>query len=148
MSRSTVTVVVAALCSVFLLGGCTTVRQDFPGVPSDQVWTAMVAVAQSPQYDEWTLIENEVWVDEDQQRIEVYRRTMRTLYQPVSKPQTQDRTWRFQVHLAPGSPPEAKFISRGMAVPAHAKDEGKRYFDDVLELLSGLPLETSAPTDG
>ena len=129
------------LLAVFMLLGCTTVHQEFAGLPSDQVWTALVAVAQSPNYDDWTVTDNDVWVDEAAQRIEIYRRLRRVIQQPAYKARRENREWRFQVIF---EPPLATFTSRGLGVPSHAQHEGERYFLDVLDLLSGMPPQDEA----
>ena len=126
-----------------LLCGCTTVQREFLGSPSDQVWTAMVAVAQSPDYDDWTVTQNDVWVDDASQRIEIYRRMRRVIHQPAYRARRENREWRFQVTF---EPPMATFISRGMGVPAHAQEEAEHYFDDVLDLLGGMPAASEEPT--
>ncbi len=134
------------LLAVSMLVGCTTVHQDIAGLPSDQVWTALVAVAESPDYDDWTVTENDVWVDEATQRIEIYRRLRRVIHQPASKARRENREWRFQVIFEPTDPPGATFTSRGLGVPSHAQDEGERYFLDVLDLLGGMPPADEAPS--
>ena len=134
------------LPAISMLFGCTTVHQEFVGLPSDQVWTALVAVAQSPNYDDWTLTDNDVWVDEAAQRIEIYRRLRRVIDQPASKARRENREWRFQVIFEPTDPPLATFTSRGLGVPSQAQHEGERYFLDVLDLLSGMPPEAEAPS--
>ena len=131
------------LLAVSMLLGCTTVHQEFAGLPSDQVWTALVAVAESPDYDDWTVTENEVWVDEAAQRIEIYRRLRRVIHQPAYKARRENREWRFQVIF---EPPLATFTSRGMGVPSHAQDEADRYFEDVLDMLGGMPVASEEPT--
>ncbi len=129
--------------AVFTLSGCTTVHREFAGLPSDQVWTALVAVAESPNYDDWTVTENDVWVDETARRIEIYRRLRRVIHQPASKTRRENREWRFQVIF---EPPLATFTSRGMGVPSHAQDEADRYFEDVLDILGGMPPQDEAPS--
>ncbi len=131
------------LLAVSMLCGCTTVHQEFAGLPSDQVWTALVAVAQSPSYDDWTVTDNDVWVDEAARRIEIYRRLRRVIQQPAYKARRENREWRFQVIFEPTDPPLAMFTSRGLGVPSHAQHEGERYFQDVLDLLGGMPQETA-----
>ncbi len=140
-SRLTVVVLAA-----FILPACTTVRQEFVGSSRDQVWRAMVAVAESPSYDDWTVTDNDVWVDEAAQRIEIYRRLRRVIHQPASKARRENREWRFQVIFKPTDPPLATFTSRGLGVPFHAQHEAERYFQDVLELLGGIPQQDEAPS--
>ncbi len=134
------------LLAVSMLLGCTTVHQEFAGLPSDQVWTALVAVAESPDYDDWTVTDNDVWVDEAAQRIEIYRRLRRVIHQPAYKARRENREWRFHVIFEPTDPPLATFTSRGLGVPSQAQHEGERYFQDVLDLLSGMPQQDEAPS--
>ncbi|MEE9131703.1 MAG: hypothetical protein V3T84_16935 [Phycisphaerales bacterium] len=140
-SRLTVVVLAA-----FILPACTTVRQEFIGSSRDQVWRAMVAVAESPSYDDWTVTDNDVWVDEAAQRIEIYRRLRRVIHQPASKARRENREWRFQVIFKPTDPPLATFTSHGLGVPSQAQHEGERYFQDVLDLLGGMPQPDEAPS--
>lgn len=132
------------LCLV-LLAGCTTNRQTFEGQDADELWTAMVAVAKTPNYshgeprDRWTMRENQVWVDEEANRIEVFRRLERVLYRPASKPLHQDREWKFQVMLERRDPPVVMFKSRNAGVPSHAWDEADRFFAEVRDVLAGAP---------
>ena len=108
-------------------------HQEFAGLPSDQVWTALVAVAQSPSYDDWTVTDNDVWVDEAARRIEIYRRLRRVIQQPAYKARRENREWRFQVIFEPTDPPQATFTSRGLGVPSHADTiEAVRYRAVVL----------------
>ncbi len=134
------------LLAVSVLFGCTTVHQEFAGLPSDQVWTALVAVAESPGYDDWIVTDNDVWVDEAAHRIEIYRRLRRVIHQPAYKARRENREWRFQVIFEPTDPPLATFTSRGLGVPSHAQHEGERYFLDVLDLLGGMPPADEAPS--
>lgn len=146
MNKIIAHIVVAALATIALTG-CTTVNHNFGSQPADQVWTAMVAVAHSPVYKDWQVSRNDVWVDEDAKRIEIYRRLRRVLSQPASKTRREKREWRFQIMLESTNPPKAVFTSRGLGVPGHAQREGDRYFADVLDLLSGVadePIEPAA----
>ena len=133
-----------------MLGGCTTVKATFPGESPEAVWTAMVAVAESPGYDtgpveeRWRVEENAVMVDRENARIEIYRQLRRTLHLAGARPWTEGREWRFRVVLEELEPPLAVFTSRGLGVPAHAKAEGERYFDDVRALLDTEALEGEA----
>lgn len=137
-----ITVVILAMLA---LTGCTTVNHTFTYQPADQVWTAMVAVAQSPVYEDWQVSRNDVWVDEDARRIEINRRLRRILAQPASKIRRENREWKFQIMLESTNPPRATFKSRGLGVPSHAQSEGERYFADVLDILSGVADEPAPP---
>ncbi len=98
---------------LLVAGGCTSIERTFDGYRSDQVWTAMVAAAETPAYADWTVAANDVWVDESAQRIEIYRHLRRVLYRPGADPHRETQTWRFEVRLRGRNPPTANFISRG-----------------------------------
>ncbi|MHC4217057.1 MAG: hypothetical protein ACYSU7_01245 [Planctomycetota bacterium] len=130
-----------ALVCILVAGGCSTVEHTFVDHEADQVWTAMVAVAEQPRYDDWTIIANDVWVDEPSYRLEIHRQLERMLRDAGMKPFREQRTWQFEVRLLATDPPHATFATRNTAVISQAKAEAERYFDDVLDLLSGLPGE-------
>lgn len=128
---------------IVLLCGCTTTRHAFEGYEAEEVWTAMVAVANTPNYnlgdpaDRWTVRENQVWVDEERNRIEILRRVERVLYRPASRPEHQDREWKIQILLEEHDPPTVSFRARNVGVPSHAWDEAERYFAEMRDLLAG-----------
>jgi hypothetical protein len=132
-------------------GGCTSMRRSYPGRTADEVWTAMKAVASEPNYHSedyhkrWIVRENNVWADEQNRRIEVFRSTTRAMYQPGADPQVQNREWRFQMVLQSTDPPEVKFVSRGFSAPSWAYTEAERFFDDLGSMLAGAPTATTAP---
>ena len=132
------------------IGGCTSMGETFERYSADQVWKAMVAVANSPGYDDWKISANDVWVDEPNRRIEIYRELRRVLYRADAPPHREDRTWRFEVILEQSNPPQARFTSRGFSVITEARAESRRYFAEVYDVLIGLPeveepLESSEP---
>jgi hypothetical protein len=137
------------LCLALLLlsTGCTTKREVYAGYQPDVVWTAMLAVAETPDYtrgepaDRWFVRENRIWVDPDMNRIEIFRRLDRVLYQPASRPVRQDRTWKFQVMLEEHDPPTVMFRARNLGVPGHAWLEAERYFAEVREILTAERLD-------
>ena len=122
------------------LTGCLRVEESFPGHSRNTVWTAINTVAAEPEYDDWYVMENEVWTDPDSARLEVYRVTRRTLHRPQARPINERRRWRFQITLDEGEPPAATFLSRGAAVPMHAQLEADQFFDEVWDLLGGRPV--------
>src|SRR5688572_25508895 len=83
-----ITIAIACLACT----GCTVQRMTFPNHDPDEVWTAMVAVAQTPDYNHpdytkrWTVRVNEVWVNPERSQIEIYRRLERVLHRPGSQP--------------------------------------------------------------
>ena len=97
--------------------GCTTVTETFPDHDAEQVWTTLVAVAQTPSYDDpdpaerWIVRRNDAWIDPSANRIEVYRLLRRTLHLPGTRPQNQAREWRFQIVFQPEPVPTATFSS-------------------------------------
>ena len=131
---------------VLAAGGCTSIERTFDGYRSDQVWTAMVAAAETPAYSDWTVAANDVWVDESAQRIEIYRHLRRVLYGPGADPRSETQTWRFEVRLEGRDPPTASFVSRGLGLPTDAQYEANRFFLDVHDLLLGIPAE-ARPSD-
>lgn len=134
----------AAVAVVILLaaaGGCTSVSQRFPDYDPDDVWRAMVAVAESPHYDDWKVKSNDVLVEDEVKRIQVYRELRRDLRVPGQAPRQEEIAWRIEISLVTTDPPEVEFLSRGVGVPMHARTEGTRYFADVRDILLGLPTE-------
>ena len=132
-----------ALVTGLALAGCASVKHTFDDQDAEHVWKAMVAVAEQPRYDDWTVVTNDVWVNEADRRIEIHRRLDRQLNVPPAKPRREQRTWQFEVRLLGTDPPEATFASRGTSVPTQLQAEASRYFDDVGDLLSGLPGESA-----
>ena len=136
-----------------LFTGCVTQTHTFEGHDADSVWTAMLAVARTPNYksgppaERWTVRENRVWADQEQNHIEIFRRLERILYQPASRPRYEDRQWKFQVALEERDPPSVSFTSREVGVPSHAWDEADRFFNEVWDVLGGKPLEPQLPPD-
>lgn len=124
--------------------GCTTRSQVFDGYADDQLWTAMVATARSPEYDDWKVSDNEVFVDDASRRIEIYRVLKRTYVTPWSDPRREDLEWRFQVVLSRDSADDAPlvdFTARQIAVPAHVWSEADRYFAQMRTYLG--PIKAS-----
>ena len=129
------------LSFALLLGGCSTQREVFTAHPADEVWTAMKAVAETPDYaqgdlsNRWTVRANNIWIDDETRRIEIARELERIYHQPGSTPHQENRAWKFTVRLESNDPPTAAITSRGMGVPAHAWEEADRYFDEVWQVL-------------
>ena len=87
----TITPILALGAMVALETGCTTRSQVFEGYPDDQLWTAMVASAKSPSYDDWKVMDNEVYADERARTIEIYRVLKRTYVAPESTVLEEER---------------------------------------------------------
>ena len=133
------------LATMLLLTGCG-VDADFSDYPTDQVWRALQAVAEQPDYDHvdytkrWTVTENIVHVDEEDRRIDIERDLERVLVRPRTQPLHQEEHWSLQVALLPGN--QVLFRTMTPAVPAHVQFEADRYFTSVRRLLAGLPPPT------
>ncbi|MFZ9880838.1 MAG: hypothetical protein ACO3QC_05495 [Phycisphaerales bacterium] len=139
----------AAVC---LAGGCVTRSQTFEGYSDDQLWTAMVATAKAPQYDDWKLSENEVMIDEEGRRLEIYRIVRRTLVSPHADPWKEEVEWRMQVVLGrdwDGATPTVDFTARQITVPAWVWEEADRYFAQMRTLLGPVkaPAEPAPHSD-
>lgn len=138
--------------AVAVAGGCVTRSQPFPGYNDDQLWTAMVATAKAPIYDDWKISENEVMVDEAGRRIEIYRIVRRTLVSPHADPWKEEMEWRMQVVLGrdwDGTTPIVDFTARQMTVPAWVWAEADRYFAQMRTLLGPAhPPAEPAPATG
>lgn len=129
--------------SLIFLGGCATRTHVFPDHQASDVWRAMIAAAETPDYhhpdptERWTVRENNVWINDDENRIEIHREVERELMRPGAIPRHEQRQWRFQAVLEGTDPPTVRFNSRGLGVPAHAWIEAERFFDDVSDILGG-----------
>ena len=146
----TITPILALGAMVALETGCTTRSQVFEGYPDDQLWTAMVASAKSPSYDDWKVMDNEVYADERARTIEIYRVLKRTYVAPESTVLEEERAWKFSItlgHDAEALAPSVDFTARQMAVPAHVWREADRYFVQM-RLLLGQPASGSASSGG
>lgn len=131
-----VTVPVAALIAT--MTGCTTRSATFEGYADDQVWSAMVAAARTPEYDDWKVQDNQVMVDESGKRLEVYRYLKRLYVTPFADPQKEQEEWRLQIVLSRDealAAPTVDFTARQVSVPAHVWREADRYFAQVRALL-------------
>ena len=151
MSLGTNRLLSAALgCSLFVLGGCTTVTRSFPNSPAYEVWAAMVEVAEHPQYKYWNVDSNNVTIDEPTRRIGVFRRLSRVVRGPGMRRYHEERHWRFDIRLEEFDPPDALFVSRGWGVPQQAVMEADLYFAGVQQWLdqvgkAGHRSETQDP---
>ena len=143
--------VVLALALLFVTG-CSSVTETFPDHSPEQVWTALTAVAETPDYrdpdpaKEWFVKENHVWVDEAAGQIEIYREIDRILHRAGTRPERQFRSLKLQVLFEAHPVPTATMTARHADIPTRAQAEMARYFDDVRELLNGSQM-LSGPDD-
>lgn len=140
---------VPAFVLVATLAGCTTRSATFEGYGDDQVWSAMVAAARTPEYDDWKVRDNEVFVDESGRRLEIFRVLKRLYVTPYAEPQKEDEEWRLQVVLSRDEElgaPTVDFTARQVSVPAHVWREADRYFAQVRSLLGPAAVPPADPT--
>ena len=126
-------------CSLLGLSGCTTNTAVFDEHSPEQIWTVMVTVAQSPQYDDWTIMQNDVWVDPNYDRIEIHRRLKRDYHQPNLEPVRQIETYDIQFILERTNPPVVTGTIRNPVIPVRGQEMIKHYFDEMRKLLSPIP---------
>lgn len=145
----------AAAVALVATTGCTSRTQTFEGYSDDQVWSAMVAASRTPEYEDWKVSDNDVFVDEAGRRIEVYRRLRRFYVSPYSDPRKEDEEWRLQVMLdrdGSADAPSVEFTARQITVPAHVWREADRFFAQVRALLGPVVEPTgetgAPPSDG
>ncbi|MDG2200675.1 MAG: hypothetical protein P8K80_05795 [Phycisphaerales bacterium] len=126
------------------LGACG-VEAEFGDHDTYQVWRALQAAAEHPDYNHqdytkrWTVMENIVHVDDVDRRIDIERRLERVLHRPRTNPLHQNETWHFQITLLPGPGNLVHFDNMGPAVPTHLQFEAERYFAEVRRFLAGFP---------
>lgn len=148
--------------------GVTERRALVTGHDVDQVWSAMKAVAQTPDYylnnedvtQRWVVMDNEVFIDDDAHRMEVQRRVERELHKPRSPVRYEQRAWKFEIALEWPKPSKSQaksgeqvqpvmlFRTRNSGVPAHAWEEAEMYFNEVEKFLGPMPAPAeSMPAD-
>lgn len=138
MRSPTLLATVPSAVLICLMAGCTSRSANFEGYADDQVWSAMVAAARTPEYDDWKVQDNQVMVDESGKRLEIYRYLKRLYVTPFADPQKEQEEWRIQVVLSRDESldvPTVEFMARQVSVPAHVWREADRYFAQVRSLL-------------
>lgn len=128
----------AAAIAIASATGCTSRTQTFDGCSAERLWPAMVATAKTPEYSDWKVMDNQVYANDGEHTIEVFRTLKRTRIQPYSPERQEEKTWKFQIQLeeASGSP-MVRFSARQFAVPDHVWREADRYFSQVRGSLDG-----------
>ena len=134
------------LCTVLptFLTACGTKDREFPGHTRDQVWKAMVQAADDPRYADWVVLENKVWRDDAQSRIEILRDVVRDVMVPGQDPKREEAEWRFSAELVNSNPPSVEFSTSTITVPAHFWLQARHYLDEVDRRLAGMPIETKS----
>ena len=126
------------------LTACGTKDREFPGHTRDQVWKAMVQAADDPRYADWVVLENKVWRDDAQSRIEILRDLVRDVMVPGQDPKREEAEWRFSAELVNSNPPSVEFSTSTITVPAHFWLQARHYLDEVDRRLAGMPIETKS----
>jgi hypothetical protein len=139
------------LLAVVLLGGCkSSVTRNFDGHHAADVWTAMTVVAEQPDYQSgpydqrWTVVRNDVFIDEANRRLEINRELKRILQRPRTREERQDDRWTVRVTLLREDPPTVTFLDRGWHIPTDSQYEAERFFAGMREVLGprALPDES------
>ncbi|MSR28774.1 MAG: hypothetical protein EXS03_04255 [Phycisphaerales bacterium] len=92
-------VALAVSCASFAVVGCASATRDYPGVTRDALWAAAVGAANHPQYTDWFVAENGVFVDEAELRIEIHRELKRDHAPPGAALRRESETWSLSVRL-------------------------------------------------
>ncbi len=133
-----------ALLLLPILAACGTKEREFPGHTRDQVWKAMVQAAEDPRYADWIVVDNKVWRDDAEGRIEIYRDIRREIPNPGSAPRREEIEWKFSAEVTETDPPGVAFSTSTIAVPAHFWLQASHFLDEVERRLNGMPLEKKA----
>lgn len=120
-----------------LVTGCTTKSAVFPGRTPEQVWTAIVAVAEQPHYEKWVVVENHVWVDPTYDRVEIQRKLKRDLHRQESPPVREVESLEMQIVLERTEPPAVTATLRNPMIRGKAVMAIEHFFNELRELLDG-----------
>ena len=118
-----------------VLAGCTTQSSVFKDRSPEQVWTALIAVAEDPQYDKWVVVENNVWIDMVYDRLEIQRTLKRDLHRTGSSPQRETQDLELQVVLERTQPPAVTVTVRNAIIRGKAIMAIDHFFGEVRDLL-------------
>ena len=118
-----------------LLAGCTSKSEVFSGRSPEQIWTVMATVAQEPKYDNWVLLENNVWVDSNYDRIEINRRLKRDYHDEGANSLRQIETLDMQFVLERTNPPAVTGTVRNRMIPVKAHAALDQFFAEMHQLL-------------
>ena len=136
-------VTIAFLLTCVCLQACSSPTRTWEGHSPDEVWTAMIAVAQAPEYQSdnprkrWHVFENYVVVNSESGEIRVHRVLRRSMKLPMQPVQRDDREMIFQISMKEQAPPTTEFKELStQLVPVRTLDEAERYFNQVDELLN------------
>jgi hypothetical protein len=125
-----------SLLAIAFLAGCTSKSEVFSGRSPEQVWTVMATVAQEPEYENWILLENNVWLDSNYDRIEINRRLKRDYHDEGANSIRQIETLDMQFVLERTDPPAVTGTVRNRMIPVKAHAALDQFFAEMHELLA------------
>jgi hypothetical protein len=128
-----------------LMAGCTTKSAVFEGRSPEQVWTAMVAIAEEPRYDKWVVTENNVWVDSIYDRVEIDRTLKRDHHSSGSSAVRESQKLEMQLVLERTDPPAVTVTIRNAIIRGKGIMAIDHFFLELRELL-GLPSADARAT--
>jgi hypothetical protein len=123
------------ILAMIFMAGCTSKSEIFSGRSPEQVWTVMATVAQEPEYDNWILLENNVWVDPNYDRIEINRRLKRDYHDEGADALRQIETLDMQFVLERTDPPAVTGTVRNRMIPVKALAALDEFFAEMHQLL-------------
>ena len=129
------------------LAGCTSQSAVFKDRSPEQVWAAMVSVAEDPNYDNWVVVENNVWVDSVFDRLEIQRRIKRDLRRPEIGTVREEYELEMQAVLERTEPPAITLTVRNWMLRGKAVMAIDQYFGEVRDVLDLDSRESQAPAD-
>ncbi len=88
---------VLATLALLVAAGCGTTSRVYPGVSREVLWQAALGAARHPQYADWFVAENGVFVDETDGRIEIFRELKRDRAKPGAALKRESETWTLAV---------------------------------------------------
>ncbi len=142
MSRSHTLTLLGCLA---LLVGCTSRSEVFDGRSPEQVWTAMVTVAEEPRYEKWIVVENNVWVDAVFDRVEIQRTLKRDHHSHGSGAVRETQDLEMQVVLERTEPPAVTVTVRNAMIRGKGIMAIDHFMMELRDLLG--PRETVSAGD-
>ena len=128
--------------AIILLSSCSASSKTWKGYSSDEIWTAMIAVAKSPDYsadnprNRWHVLENVVQINTEDSEIKIHRILRRSIKLAMQSVQVDNREMILKISLENNEFPEVKFEElSSQIIPARALNESHLFFNQLDELL-------------
>lgn len=118
-----------------IMTGCTSKSAVFKDRSPEQVWAAMVSVAEEPDYGTWVVVENNVWVDSVYDRLEIQRKLKRDLRRPEIGTVRESQDLEMQVVLERTEPPAITVTIRNWMLRGKAVMAIDQYFGEIRDVL-------------